>query len=135
MYFTKNSLESLKVKEQIIKFSTVGFFTTVLNYIIFFSLYVFLDLHYLLSAAIGFICGVAVGFLFNKLWTFKSDKIINGEIFQYFGVYIFNLTLGLYALEILVSVFQYDPKIANIFVIASTSVLNFLGIKFLVFKK
>lgn len=120
---------------QVAKFSTVGFFTTLINYSLFYWLLTVYEVPYLVSAACGFIIGVAIGFTFNKVWTFASASDFTQEIFKYFTVYTISLCIGLSLLAYLVSGKSIDPRIANMFVIATTSVANFLGIKCWVFKQ
>ena len=121
--------------KQVIRFSTVGFFTTLVNYGLFYWLLTSYQAPYLLSAACGFITGVLIGFALNKRWTFASTLHFSREMYKYFAVYTISLCIGLSMLKGLVSGASIDPRIANIFVIATTSVANFLGIKFLVFKQ
>jgi len=123
------------MSKQVVKFSTVGFFTTLINYALFYWLFTVYEVPYLMSAAFGFITGVTIGFTLNKLWTFASPSHFSREVFGYFAVYTTSLCVGLSMLEYLVSGESLDPRIANIFVIATTSVANFFGIKFLVFKR
>jgi len=125
----------ITTQKQIFKFAVVGFFTTILNYAFFYTLYDAFKVNYLISAAIGFIIGVAAGFLLNKRWTFSSKKNINSEIYYYFSVYTFTLIIGLSSLQFLVSNLNQDPKLANITAIAITSIINFIGVKIMVFKK
>jgi putative flippase GtrA len=123
------------ISKQLVKFSTVGFFTTLINYAVFYWLFTTCEVSYLISAACGFIIGVIIGFTLNKLWTFASSSHFSQEVLGYFAVYSTSLCIGLSILEYLVSGESIDPRIANIFVIAITSVANFLGIKFWVFKR
>jgi putative flippase GtrA len=123
------------LRQQFIRFCIVGFFTTIINYLTFFYLYSFLEIHYLPSAAIGFCIGVSIGFSFNKAWTFNSYSKVRHEPLLYGLVYICNLLIGLNILESCVIYLKMDPKIGNIIAIVITSILNFLGIKFAVFKK
>jgi len=128
-------LDLITTQKQIFKFAIVGFFTTILNYAFFYTLYDIFKANYLISAAIGFIVGVAAGFLLNKNWTFSSKKNIKSEIYYYFSVYTFTLIIGLSTLKFLVSNLNQDPKLANISAIAITSIINFIGIKTMVFKR
>jgi len=50
-------------------------------------------------------------------------------------MYVFSLVTGLVMLNMLVVKLNLLTEIANIIVIGYTTILNFLGIKFLVFKK
>tara|TARA_B100001971_G_C18132338_1_gene505543 strand:+ start:819 stop:1088 length:270 start_codon:yes stop_codon:yes gene_type:complete len=89
----------------------------------------------MLSSATGYLFGVFVGFIFNKGWTFQYQNITVKEPLQYITVYTFSLLLGLALLRLLVSKLNIPPEIANVATIALTTITNFSGLKFWVFRK
>jgi len=124
-----------KLITQIFKFITVGFWSTMINYGIFYILLEFFSIHYLMASAIGFVSGVFAGYGFNRKWTFKVQKEKKyTEIIKYYTVYIVSLILGLFFLTILVDVLGVDPRIANILAVGFTTCTNFIAIKIIVFK-
>ncbi len=122
------------MKEQLTKFLIVGGFSTILNYAIFYGLYKLIGIYYLLSSAIGFLSGVVFGYFFNKTWTFQSKSKARMEIVKYYLVYIFSLFFSLVILRIEVEYFMINPLIANIITISITTIINFAGTKFFVFR-
>lgn len=120
---------------QFFKFVTVGILSTSLNYFCFYVLFSFFSLNYMLSSATGYLFGVFVGFIFNKGWTFQYQIITVKEPLQYITVYTFSLLLGLALLRLLVSKLNIPPEIANVATIALTTITNFSGLKFWVFRK
>ena len=120
---------------QFFKFVTVGILSTPLNYFCFYVLFSFFSLNYMLSSATGYLFGVFVGFIFNKGWTFQYQIITVKEPLQYITVYTFSLLLGLALLRLLVSKLNIPPEIANVATIALTTITNFSGLKFWVFRK
>ena len=120
---------------QFFKFVTVGILSTSLNYFCFYVLFSFFSLNYMLSSATGYLFGVFVGFIFNKGWTFQYQNITVKEPLQYITVYTFSLLLGLALLRLLVSKLNIRPEIANVATIALTTITNFSGLKFWVFRK
>ena len=120
---------------QFFKFVTVGILSTSLNYSCFYVLFSFFSLNYMLSSATGYLFGVFVGFIFNKGWTFQYQIITVKEPLQYITVYTFSLLLGLAFLRVLVSKLNIPPEIANVATIALTTITNFSGLKFWVFRK
>ena len=125
----------MQVAKQFSKFIFVGLFSTAVNYLCFWLLLDFLHINYQLAFVSGYMTGVLAGFTLTKQWTCKANGKTKGEIFKYCGVYIVSLILGGLFLRSLVEGLSLDPKIANIIVIGFTTVTNFAGIKFLVFKK
>lgn len=83
----------------------------------------------------GFMGGVFIGYNLNKIWTFGVNDDKSGYIHRYFIVYTFSLLLGLGFLNFLVASLRLTPELGNILTIGLTTCTNFIGIKFLVFKK
>lgn len=123
------------VAKQFSKFIFVGLFSTAVNYLCFWILLDLLHINYQIAFVSGYMLGVLAGFTLNKQWTFKAAEKSNFEILRYCGVYIASLILGSIFLRFLVESLSIDPRFANIIVIGFTTVTNFAGIKFLVFKK
>ena len=121
---------------QFVRFIMVGLLSTALNYGVFFALYQQTSLPYLSASAAGYVAGVVLGFLFNKYWTFGStSKKHIRDIGSYLAVYTVSLILGLGLLEGQVSFLGFNPLLANLVTIGFTTITNFLGTKFFVFKK
>ncbi len=123
-----------KVSKQFIKFCIIGLESTVLNYLVFLILLYFLFVDYLISAGIGFLSGVFLGFIFNKLYTFNSNKKSVITLPKYFFVYLFSLGFALLSLKFLVEFVGIKPLISNALLIPVTTFINFFGTKILVFK-
>ena len=124
------------MKRQFLRFIVVGLISTAVSYGVFFIALHFFSLYYLVSSALGFFSGVVVGFFCNKSWTFEaSDKSHKDIIAKYFLVYLISLFIGMGCLKILVDFFHLSPELANFLIIGVTTCTNFIGVKFLVFKK
>ena len=124
-----------KIGTQFYKFIVVGVGSTLVNYLIFYTLLEFLKINYLISSAFGFLFGMMIGYFLNRKWTFQMDtKTTNAEIIKYFFVYAFSLILSLIFLKITVDAFKINTKIANFFALILTTFTNFIGIKMTVFK-
>lgn len=122
------------VQSQFGKFIIVGAFSTIVNYGIFYLMFNFLHVHYLVASGTGYISGVLFGFYFNKSWSFNFYRQSKIALLKYVSVYFFSLIVSIFFLNILVEFFLLDERIANILVIGLTTCLNFLCIKFFVFK-
>jgi len=122
------------VSKQFIKFALIGLESTILNYLVFLILFYFLSVHYLIAGGSGFIAGVFLGFIFNKLYTFESSQKSSTTLPGYLLVYLFSLIFTIIALKLLVDFVGIDPLISNVFVICITTLINFFGTKILVFK-
>ena len=117
------------------RFLIVGAIASFINLLCFYVLFFQLKIHEILSYSISYILGVAVGYFFNKIWSFnykkKSNKILFGK---YFLVYTFNLLLGMGVFELALILSNIEELIIQAIVIFITAVLNYLGLKIFVFR-
>lgn len=124
------------IKKQFLRFIVVGLLSTAVSYGVFLIALHYFYLHYLAASALGFFSGVIVGFFCNKSWTFEASQHKHQEIIiQYFLVYLVSLFISMVCLKILVDFWRLSPELANFLVIGVTTCTNFIGVKFLVFKK
>ena len=117
------------------KFGIVGILSTVFNYGVFAFLYKIVSVHYILSSITGYVSGLSVGYLLNKNWTFiaqvdKSKSYIVG----YITIYAVSLVSSQAFLLFLVEILLINPLYANVLAIVLSTVMNFLGTNFFVFK-
>lgn len=138
--------------KQFVKFAIVGAFATIVNYSIFYWILKFyfksfstppqiiiteniILKDYIIASGIGFISGIFAGFFLNKYWTFRAERGGSKKQFvKYFGVYGISLFLSLLFLDLVVKKGGLDPVIGNILAIGVTTMINFVGVKFFVFK-
>ncbi len=118
-----------------IKFLIVGGTCTIINYAIFFVLLNYFGVQYLLSSAIGYTSGLVIGYFINKFWTYQVEKDSQEKfMFKYLLVYSASLAGSTVFLKILVDLLNFNPTLANIFAIGLSTITNFVGTNFLVFK-
>lgn len=122
------------IAAQFVRFCIIGLLCTCLNYGVFYLLCEATNIHYIVASAIGFISGTVVGYFLNKLWTFGVKKKKHGYVFKYFLVYTFSLVVGLVLLKFLVVYYHMQEKIAGLLIIGVTTMINFVGSKYWIFK-
>lgn len=118
--------------KEILKFLVGGGSAVVVDALFYAILKAYID--FSVAKAISYILGAFVGFIINKLWTFESKKFKVAEIYKY---------IILYACSALVNtgvnkfVIWFIPSTVLAFLCATgtSTVMNFLGQKFLVFRK
>jgi len=117
------------------KFSIVGILSTVFNYGVFVFFYKIVNFHYMLSSIIGYVSGLLLGYQINKNWTF-IDQVHKSKIYivSYITVYVVSLISSQISLLYFVEILLIKPLYANIFAIVLSTVMNFLGTNFFVFK-
>lgn len=122
------------VSRQFIRFCLVGAESTILYYLIFILALYFLSINYTISFAAGFVAGTFFGFIFNKVWTFESERNPSREIGQYFLIYLISFGIGFFSIKFLVDNLGLLPIIANLPTLAITTLINFFGTKIFAFR-
>ena len=146
MLVARSLSKYLPIFLQLAKFIVVGVLNTlvdlgVLNLLIF-AVGITLGPAYVVFKSISFIAAVSNSYVWNKYWTFGSGNKDTKEIAQFFAVSIvgFFLNVGIAsAIANFVSIAGFSPQLmANVGALSGTVlglIWNFLGYKFIVFKK
>lgn len=90
-----------------------------------------------LAKAVGFVIGTAFAYLANRLWTFEAGGG-PGRIPHFLAVYLSTLVVNVAANAVVVRALpEGKPAIVAAFVVATgiSASLNFLGMKFIVFRR
>jgi len=120
-----------KIKKELLRFLVAGLSAVGTDLAIYYMLLNFFSSD--ISKAISFLTGTIVAFLINKYWTFEKQENSYVEIFR-FGV-LYSLTLGA---NIITNKTILDNTeivfIAFIMATGVSTVLNFVGQKWWVFK-
>ncbi len=137
-----------KIFQQAYKFVLVGILNTaldvlVLNILIFATNTGRNGFYYSVYKTVGFIVALVNSYFLNKYWTFASAKQKRAAEFgQFVVISLASLFVNVITSSYMVNNFQappgliqYWPSIAAIVGTAASFILNFLGYKFLVFKK
>lgn len=129
-------LKNKETLQHLFRFIIVGAIGTIVNYLFFLFLLKEIGWQYQIDAVCGFLLGILIGFPLNKAWTYKNRTAHNrSNVFsKYICVYLFSLIVNFYALGILVAQFNFDPRVANGLTIIITTIINFVGTKFWVFR-
>ena len=142
MYLNKLKLKSLAFykflrinNQQILRFILSGIIASIINFIIYRSLYLLFN-NILFASISGYCVGILVSFVFAKCWVFKNSS--SQPLLKSFYLFCFIYFLG--GLEMsLVIVFLNklieNYKIAWVFGAFIGSLNNFLGSKYFSFKK
>ena len=119
---------------EIYKFIIIGIIAVSIDAFVYYLLGNFEFFSYEISKRISFICGAAFAFFFNRSYVFQSK---HKNISQILGFSI------LYLISFLCNAFSHDfvlnklaiPTVAFIFATAVSTIINYLGQKFIIFKK
>lgn len=87
-----------------------------------------------LSKGVSYVLGASVGFVINKFWTFRSKRFHITEIGKYVVLYAFSALVNT-GVNRLVLAWWGIKLIAFLLATAASTVINFLGQKYIVFKQ
>ena len=132
---------------QFIKFLLVGVLNTGIDFgvlnLLMFSTGITSGIYYSVFKAISFICSVTNSYIWNKRWTFKKGKSLEKKEFsKFFIISLMSFGVNICVASILVNIIGpiggISPYVwANISALAAagfTTLINFFGYKYLVFK-
>lgn len=109
---------------------TSAVFTDLFSY----YLLLYLGLYMAYAKCTSYVLGAIVGFLINKIWTFGSKKFRFDEVWKYVILYLVSAVAN--ALVNQSVFFVVEVKIvAFLAATGFSTIMNFLGQKFIVFKK
>ena len=120
-------------KKEILKF-LVGGGTAVIVDFLTYKIFMILGVERTVAKTLSFICGSIVGFIINKYWTFKSSKFEIKEILKYIVLYIVTAFINSQVNKYILLLFESE-MFAFLCATGVSTILNFLGQKFLIFKK
>ena len=129
----KNLIHRYQFTKQASSFIVVGVLSTIISYSSFLIFLRIFKLYYLVANLGGFICSIGFSYYCNRRWTFKAQD--SKHFYRYSSFYLMSFFLSSTLLKIFVDFCGVIPEIANVFTIAIMTGINFLGVKFLVFKK
>lgn len=122
---------SIKTKE-LLRFFVGGGTGVITDYIIY-KILLSMSIDISISKTVSFICGSIVGFIINKLWTFESKSFVKSEIYKY--VILYSITAIINSLINNLAIYIIGIQfIAFLCATGTSTVLNFLGQKFFVFR-
>ena len=128
-------LETIKSKfelKEIFRFLIGGGSAVLVDAVVYTVLRQRMDLS--IAKAISYVAGAIVGFIINKLWTFESKEFKIAEVIKYIVLYAFSALANTLTNKFVLFII---PVTAFAFLCATgvSTIINFLGQKFLVFKK
>jgi len=112
---------------QLSRFIFVGILNTVVGYGAFLLFLVYTN--YLISLIIAHTIGVLHSFVWNKYWTFRSDKLRLDEFIKFNLVYVGYLVVNAVILIYFVNILGLDPRIGQLIALPILTVVSFAGHK------
>ena len=119
-------------KKEISKFFVGGGTAVIVDFLTY-KIFMILGIERTVAKTLSFICGSIVGFIINKYWTFKSPKFQRKEILKYTVLYIVTAFINSQVNKYTLLLFGSE-MFAFLCATGVSTVLNFLGQKFLIFR-
>ncbi len=121
------------LERELARYAVVGCSAVVTDTLVYFTLIQFLP--YAPAKTTSFLSGTAIAYLLNKYWTFKKPERSHTEVAQFMILY--TSTLGA-NVAVNSCVLYFAPTMVTLAFIAATAtstILNYVGQKWWVFKK
>jgi putative flippase GtrA len=136
---TEGWSERRETAKQIRRFLVIGGLSVLTDWTVY-ALLTPLGLSKYPAKGIGYVSGMIVGFIGNKLWTFESARRSAAEPFTYLVLYATTLGVNMVVNGVLLDVLAWwlphawAWRIALFVATGVTTVLNFVGMKWITFR-
>jgi putative flippase GtrA len=122
---------------QLFRYTLVGGFAFLIDFGVLFALTEYLNLHYLVSAAIAFIAGLSVNYYLSTKWVFArrafGNRIVEFTLFAFIGIIGLGLNeLFMWIFTDILLIFYLVSKIITTIIIY---LWNFSARKFILFNR
>ena len=114
---------------QFSKFSLIGIFGVILNYLSFIFFYIYLDFNYIIAGTLGYLIPAIPVFLLNKFWTFRSNISNKKGIPLYFIIDLIKITIHVSTQLIVTNIFNVPEVYSQGFGIFISIIVGFLLLK------
>ena len=125
--------------KDILSYLFFGVLTTLVNWLVYFPCHNFLGWSASLSNVLSWVIAVAFAFLTNKPFVFKSHdwswKTVGPELSKFLGCRVGSGVLETLILLLCVDWLQWNGNVWELVTAVLVIILNYVGSKFLVFKK
>lgn len=121
-----------------ITFLVVGCSSVIIDFIVYSLLYVAFDMPVFAAKGVGFVAGAGFSYWANRRFTFVSQKAHRKAAWPF--IVLYSVTLGLNVvingatIELLSSV-PFVYLLAFVFATAVSTIVNYVGMKFVVFRQ
>ena len=127
-------MDLIKKYNNFIKFAVVGFGNLFVSLITYYIL-VYFSINYQIANIGGFITGSMNGYIWNKIWVFKSSKKNLSAIIKFYLTYLSTWFLSAILLYIWIEIIKVSDVMAPIINVFITTPINYFANKYWVFQK
>ncbi len=124
---------------ELIVYVIVGVLTTIVSLLSYYLFAYTLEIQYLISNFLSWVCAVVFAYITNKVWVFQNYDFalsnIVKEIVAFIGARIATLGIDMLIMFVMVDMLSLQDLVAKITVQVIVTILNYILSKFLVFRK
>lgn len=125
----------LTKQQDIQRFFLMGVLSNVINFAVYYALINF-NVNLSLSAILGYVAGLICSYHLGRVWVFGQRFDINSKSILFFGIVYFLGAIWMTGIiNMMVNNLYIDYKISWIFGAGTAAVNNYLGMRFLAFRK
>ena len=129
-----NFLDIFK-QQDIQRFLVMGLLSNAINFCVYYAL-INININLSLSSILGYLSGLVCSYHLGRVWVFGQRFEINSKSILWFGIVYFLGSVWMAGMiNLMVNILSIDYKISWIFGAGAAAVNNYLGMKFLAFKK
>lgn len=125
------------IRRELQIFLVVGALTVLIDLTVYKSLLLYFEFTVSLAKGCGFLSGTLFSYVANRLWTFQNKVFVSGSLYRFLPLYFFTLVINIAVNSLVFTAFSdilLIDYVAFIVATACSTVLNFLGMKFFVFR-
>ena len=130
-----NAILYLMNQQDIQRFLLMGLLSNAINFVVYYAL---INIHVNLSfsAILGYVAGLICSYHLGRVWVFGQRFEVNSKSILFFGiVYLLGSVWMTGIINVMVNYLSIDYKISWIFGAGTAAVNNYLGMRFLAFRK
>lgn len=121
-----------KIKKELLRFLIAGSCAVATDLGFYYLLIEFLEKS--IAKASSFILGTIVAYLINKFWTFEKKRFSSIELIKFVFLYAFTLFVNVKTNQIILTSLENELLLAFLCATGLSTILNFIGQKWWVFK-
>jgi len=126
------------IKKELPMFVVVGIITVIIDFIVYNVLVEFRLSDVNVAKGVGFVSGTIFSYFMHRIWTFGHKTHKPGTVWRYVLLYMsslgVNVSINSFVLNLSFE-FQFIILLAFIVATAASTILNFIGMKWFVFKE
>ena len=130
-----NVILCLIKQQDIQRFLLMGALSNLINFVVYYAL-ININVNLSFSAILGYVAGLICSYHLGRVWVFGQRFEINSKSILFFGiVYLLGSVWMTGIINVMVNYLSIDYKISWVFGASLAAINNYLGMRFLAFRK